>query len=112
MYIYQHIDNNKAIQLAQFFTGGYAQGGSLRDTGLDLDSDQLSHLNSVFPYDPIQLPRARQLLDLPNTYKEWEPLPIPKGKVDGCDETGDETEVGDLESVHEETATDDGDDED
>ncbi|KAK5663302.1 hypothetical protein OQA88_3730 [Cercophora sp. LCS_1] len=109
IYIYPRIEENKNIQLSQFFTGSYATGGALRDTGFEHDTEKWTHLEPTFPFDPYQLPISRRWLDLENTYVAWKPFVL----LDREDETdaeslmGGDTDTEDNVSVQEDTATDD-----
>jgi len=110
IYIYPQIEKNKNIQLSQFFTGSYAMGGALRDSGFELDTEKWTHLEACFPFDPFQLPIAKRWLDLPNTYMSWQPFAILERKADdeGDDgETGEGTDTEENASIQEDTATDD-----
>jgi RNA polymerase I-specific transcription initiation factor RRN3 len=111
IYIYPQIEKNKNIQLSQFFTGSYAMGGALRDSGFEMDTEKGTHLDASFPFDPFQLPVAKRWLDLPNTYIPWQPFAI-LNRDDEDDEgddgeTGEETETEENASIQEDTATDD-----
>ncbi|KAK3341664.1 RNA polymerase I-specific transcription initiation factor RRN3 [Lasiosphaeria hispida] len=109
IYIYPQIEKNKNIQLSQFFTGSYATGGALRDTGFESDNEKWTHLETCFPFDPFQLPVAKRWLDLSNNYISWQHLTIlNKGEeVEEDDEDDDEDEEADGQSIQEDTATDD-----
>ncbi|KAK3329354.1 RNA polymerase I-specific transcription initiation factor RRN3 [Apodospora peruviana] len=105
MYIYPQIEKNKNVQLSQFFTGSYATGGALRDTGFEFDNEKWTHLEACFPFDPFQLPLAKKWLDLENNYVTWQPMAVLNRDDDGED---DESEADDdKQSVLEDTATDD-----
>ena len=75
-YRYPQIEKNKSIQLSQFFTGSYATGGALRDTGFEFDNEKWTHLEACFPFDPFQLPVAKRWLDLQNNYVSWQPMAV------------------------------------
>ncbi|KAK4181631.1 putative RNA polymerase I-specific transcription initiation factor rrn3 [Triangularia setosa] len=125
MYIYPQIEKNKSIHLSQFFTGSYAQGGALRDTGFEFDNEKWTHLEACFPFDPFQLPIARRWLDLENNYVTWSPISVLRRPGEGDDEDDssdggsedddddeEESEMGeeeleDREELLEDTATDD-----
>ncbi|KAL1844311.1 hypothetical protein VTJ49DRAFT_2368 [Mycothermus thermophilus] len=123
MYIYPQIEKNKSIHLSQFFTGSYAMGGALRDTGVEFDDEKLTHLEACFPFDPFQLPTAKRWLDLKNSYVTWQPMPLLDGEEDsdeeddaGDDDDGDDSDdsetgeghrgAGVVGSFQEDTATD------
>ncbi|KAL2260863.1 hypothetical protein VTK26DRAFT_5026 [Humicola hyalothermophila] len=129
IYIYPQIEKNKSVHLSQFFTGSYATGGALRDTGLEYDDEKWTHLEACFPFDPFQLPVARRWLDLQNNYVTWQPMAVldRDGQAEGVEdseedyddyeedllEAGDESEdeqegQGDVGSYQDDTATDDG----
>ncbi len=105
---YPQIEKNKSVHLSQFFTGSYATGGALRDTGFEFDDDKWAHLEACFPFDPFQLPVARRWLDLQNSYVSWQPMAV----LDGLEEDEDEEDDGDEEGEEdgegfvEDTATD------
>jgi RNA polymerase I-specific transcription initiation factor RRN3 len=116
---YPQIEKNKSVHLSQFFTGSYATGGALRDTGFEYDDEKWTHLEACFPFDPFQLPVARRWLDLKNSYVAWTPMAVLDREGEG-DEEGDdgESDGGDDESeveegglvgegFQEDTATDD-----
>ncbi|KAK0632018.1 RNA polymerase I-specific transcription initiation factor RRN3 [Immersiella caudata] len=111
IYIYPQIEKNKNIQLSQFFTGSYATGGALRDSGFEMDTEKWTHLEACFPFDPFQLPVSKRWLDLPNTYMSWKPFALLDRNEDDEDdddgETGEETEAEENGSIQEDTATDD-----
>ncbi|KAK4129600.1 RNA polymerase I-specific transcription initiation factor RRN3 [Parathielavia appendiculata] len=118
IYIYPQIEKNKSVHLSQFFTGSYATGGALRDTGFEYDDDKWTHLEACFPFDPFQLPVAKRWLDLKNSYVAWTPMAVLDREGDGDeeedgdleDDDGDESEVGSDGGVavgfQEDTATD------
>ncbi|AEO70372.1 uncharacterized protein THITE_2147230 [Thermothielavioides terrestris NRRL 8126] len=99
IYIYPQIEKNKSIHLSQFFTGSYATGGALRDTGFELDGPELTHLEACFPFDPFQLPVARRWLDLKNSYVSWRPMALLDREAGGG---GEQEEDGEGEEVEEE----------
>ncbi|KAK4196391.1 putative RNA polymerase I-specific transcription initiation factor rrn3 [Triangularia verruculosa] len=125
MYIYPQIEKNKSVHLSQFFTGSYAQGGALRDTGFEFDNEKWTHLEACFPFDPFQLPIAKRWLDLENNYVTWSPISVLRrpgeedsdedgedDSEDDDDDDEDDSEVGeeemeDMEAFEEDTATDD-----
>ncbi|KAK4237145.1 RNA polymerase I-specific transcription initiation factor RRN3-domain-containing protein [Achaetomium macrosporum] len=96
IYIYPQIEKNKSVHLSQFFTGSYATGGALRDTGLDFDDQKWTHLEACFPFDPFQLPVAKRWLDLQNSYVTWQPMALldrDNGDLEEGDEDEEESEV-------------------
>lgn len=99
IYIYPQIEKNKSIHLSQFFTGSYATGGALRDTGFEFDNEKWTHLEACFPFDPFQLPVARRWLDLQNNYVTWAPMAV-------LDRESDEEEDDDDDEEHEEDDSD------
>jgi RNA polymerase I-specific transcription initiation factor RRN3 len=110
IYIYPQIEKNKSIQLSQFFTGTYATGGALRDSGCDTDEEKWTHLEPYFPFDPFQLKGSKRWLDLSNTYMPWKPFAILNRDEDDegdAGETDEETEADEHASIQEDTATDD-----
>lgn len=111
LYVYPQIEKNKNIQLSQFFTGSYATGGALRDSGFEFDNEKWTHLEAYFPFDPFQLPVSKRWLDLDNTYVSWKPFAIlnrEEDQTEGEGEVNEETEDDDDGSIREDTATDDG----
>jgi RNA polymerase I-specific transcription initiation factor RRN3 len=99
---YPQIEKNKSVHLSQFFTGSYATGGALRDTGFEFDDEKWTHLEACFPFDPFQLPVAKRWLDLKNSYVAWQPMAVLG--LDGEDEEDDEgldEEDGDSEGESE-----------
>ena len=96
MHSYPQIEKNKSVHLSQFFTGSYATGGALRDTGLEYDDERLTHLEACFPFDPFQLPVAKRWLDLQNSYVTWQPMAVldRDDDEDGEDEDEDEENEG------------------
>lgn len=118
---YPQIEKNKSVHLSQFFTGSYATGGALRDTGLEFDDEKWTHLEACFPFDPFQLPVAKRWLDLENSYVAWRPMALLDR--DGDEDIEDEDEDGEddedneddsefedggvVASFQEDTATDD-----
>jgi RNA polymerase I-specific transcription initiation factor RRN3 len=97
--------------LSQFFTGSYATGGALRDTGVDFDDEKWAHLEACFPFDPFQLPIAKRWLDLQNSYVTWQSMAVldrDDGGLEEGDEDEDESEVDADDSGDDED--DDGDD--
>lgn len=114
MYIYPQIEKNKALQLSQFFSGSYATGSALRDSGFEADTEKWTHVEACFPFDPFQLPLSKRWLDLENTYLPWKPFAIlnreekTEGEMtDGDGTDGELTEDDDDGSIREGTATDD-----
>ncbi len=85
------------MHLSQFFTGSYATGGALRDTGFEFDDDKWTHLEACFPFDPFQLPVARRWLDLQNSYVSWQPMPVLDKHLRGDDDDEEEGEEEDGE---------------
>ncbi|KAK0670435.1 putative RNA polymerase I-specific transcription initiation factor rrn3 [Cercophora samala] len=102
MYIYPQIEKNKSIHLSQFFTGSYAQGGALRDTGFEFDNEKWTHLEACFPFDPFQLPIARRWLDLENNYVTWSPISVLRKPGEEDSDEDDEEEDSDEEEGSEE----------
>ncbi|KAK6079165.1 RNA polymerase I specific transcription initiation factor RRN3 [Seiridium cupressi] len=100
MYVYPLIEANKRLRLSQFVSTAYANGGALRESGLDLSDESWQRLDSFFPFDPYQLPTSKQWVD--PDYLQWQD--IPGLNPDDSDES--EEEVLD-EEVEEDTATDD-----
>ncbi|KAK3983929.1 RNA polymerase I-specific transcription initiation factor rrn3 [Cladorrhinum sp. PSN332] len=98
IYIYPQIEKNKSIHLSQFFTGSYATGGALRDTGFEFDNEKWTHLEACFPFDPFQLPVARRWLDLQNNYVTWAPMAV----LDRAEEEEDDSDEEDDEDEEEE----------
>ncbi|KAK4230523.1 RNA polymerase I-specific transcription initiation factor rrn3 [Podospora fimiseda] len=96
IYIYPQIEKNKSIHLSQFFTGSYATGGALRDSGFEFDNEKWTHLEACFPFDPFQLPLARRWLDLQNNYVTWAPMAV-LDRAEEEDESSDEEEEDDEE---------------
>ncbi|KAK3393011.1 RNA polymerase I-like protein [Podospora didyma] len=92
IYIYPQIEKNKSIQLSQFFTGSYATGGALRDTGFEFDNEKWTHLEACFPFDPFQLPVAKRWLDLQNNYVSWQPMAVLEREDE---EDGDQSDLED-----------------
>lgn len=127
---YPQIEKNKSVHLSQFFTGSYATGGALRDTGYEYDDEKWAHLEACFPFDPFQLPVAKRWLDLKNNYVAWQPMAVldRDGDDEEEDEEDDDEEDEDLDefegaprrlngavdgrALQEDTATDDGDGDD
>lgn len=111
---YPQIEKNKSVHLTQFFTGSYATGGALRDTGIELDDEKWTHLEACFPFDPFQLPVARRWLDLNNSYVTWEPMPLldREGEAEGDEYDDDDEDEDDEEADYEGAGDDDGDDND
>ncbi|KAL2015334.1 hypothetical protein VTK56DRAFT_5796 [Thermocarpiscus australiensis] len=112
IYIYPQIEKNKSVHLSQFFTGSYATGGALRDTGFEYDDEKWTHLEACFPFDPFQLPVARRWLDLQNNYVAWQPMAVLDREDEGDEEEEEEEEEDEEEddehrSFQEDTATDD-----
>ncbi len=117
MYIYPQIEKNRNVQLSQFFTGSYATGGALRDSGFEFDNEKWTQLEPYFPFDPFQLSKSKRWLDLPNTYVSWKPFALLNKDEDETEDTegelDDDTEdeaasvQDDGASVQEDTATDD-----
>lgn len=120
---YPQIEKNKSVHLSQFFTGSYATGGALRDTGFEFDDEKWTHLEACFPFDPFQLPVAKRWLDLQNSYVSWQPMAVldrgmedeedeegndDDGESDGGDDSEFEDGVADgvVASFQEDTATD------
>ncbi|KAL2141037.1 hypothetical protein VTI28DRAFT_2927 [Corynascus sepedonium] len=99
MYIYPQIEKNKSVHLSQFFTGSYATGGALRDTGLEFDDEKWTHLEACFPFDPFQLPVAKRWLDLENSYVAWRPMALLDR--DGDEDIEDEDEDGEDDEDNE-----------
>ena len=58
-YLYPKLEANRNVQLAQFVTGMYGRGDALRETGHDMTDEKWLQLESYFPFDPYQLPKAR-----------------------------------------------------
>jgi RNA polymerase I-specific transcription initiation factor RRN3 len=85
---YPQIEKNKSVHLSQFFTGSYATGGALRDSGFEFDDEKWTHLEACFPFDPFQLPVAKRWLDLKNSYVAWQPMAVLG--LDGEDDEDDE----------------------
>ncbi|KAK0630175.1 RNA polymerase I-specific transcription initiation factor RRN3 [Bombardia bombarda] len=114
IYIYPQIEKNKNIQLSQFFTGSYAMGGALRDSGFEFDDEKWTHLEACFPFDPFQLPVAKRWLDLQTDYVSWQPMAVlnREGEDDSeggdLDDEDDDEDEDDNQSIQEDTATDDG----
>lgn len=119
------------MHLSQFFTGSYATGGALRDTGFEYDDEKWTHLEACFPFDPFQLPVARRWLDLQNSYVTWQPMAVldRDGQAEGDEDSEEDYEEyeeelllleeeddsdddgegeGEIGSFQEDTATDDG----
>ncbi|EAQ93301.1 hypothetical protein CHGG_01536 [Chaetomium globosum CBS 148.51] len=103
MYIYPQIEKNKSVHLSQFFTGSYATGGALRDSGFEFDDEKWTHLEACFPFDPFQLPVARRWLDLESSYVAWRPMALldregegeedEDGGEEDSDEEGEDTSI-------------------
>lgn len=117
---YPQIEKNKSVHLSQFFTGSYATGGALRDSGFEFDDEKWTHLEACFPFDPFQLPVAKRWLDLESSYVAWRPMALldregeeEEGEEESEDEEDSEFEGGDggeggvVGSFQEDTATDD-----
>ncbi|KAH6659923.1 RNA polymerase I-specific transcription initiation factor RRN3 [Truncatella angustata] len=102
MYVYPLIEANKRLRLSQFVSTAYANGGALRESGLDLSDESWQRLDSFFPFDPYQLPTSKRWVD--PDYLPWQD--IPGLNPDDSDESDEEEEVHD-EDVEEDTATDD-----
>jgi RNA polymerase I-specific transcription initiation factor RRN3 len=99
IYIYPQIEKNKSIHLSQFFTGSYATGGALRDTGFEFDNEKWTHLEACFPFDPFQLPVARRWLDLQNNYVTWAPMAVlDRGEEEDDDDSEEDEEEEEDES--------------
>jgi len=114
MYIYPQIEKNKALQLSQFFSGSYATGNALRDSGLEADTEKWTHVEACFPFDPFQLPLSKRWLDLENTYLPWKPFAILSREeetdgemTEGEVTDGEATDDDDDGSIQDDTATDD-----
>jgi RNA polymerase I-specific transcription initiation factor RRN3 len=90
------------VHLSQFFTGSYATGGALRDTGLEFDDDKWTHLEACFPFDPFQLPVARRWLDLQNSYVSWQPMALLDSRLPGDEEEEEDEEEDDGSGDEEE----------
>nr|CDP23080.1 Putative RNA polymerase I-specific transcription initiation factor rrn3 [Podospora anserina S mat+] len=103
MYIYPQIEKNKSIHLSQFYTGSYAQGGALRDTGFEFDNEKWTHLEACFPFDPFQLPIARRWLDLENNYVTWSPISVLRKPGAEATDEDEEEEDSDEEGSEEES---------
>lgn len=101
------------MHLSQFFTGSYATGGALRDTGFEFDDEKWTHLEACFPFDPFQLPVAKRWLDLETSYVAWRPMALldrdDEGGVENGDEHDEDEEDGDGDDDEEnESDFDDG----
>ncbi|KAL2154830.1 hypothetical protein VTH82DRAFT_3506 [Thermothelomyces myriococcoides] len=112
IYIYPQIEKNKSVHLSQFFTGSYATGGALRDTGLEFDDEKWTHLEACFPFDPFQLPVAKRWLDLENSYVVWRPMALldrdEEEDVDDEDDDGEDDEDEQDDSDFEDRIAGDG----
>ncbi|KAH6634410.1 RNA polymerase I-specific transcription initiation factor RRN3 [Chaetomium sp. MPI-SDFR-AT-0129] len=114
LYIYPQIEKNKSVHLSQFFTGSYATGGALRDTGFEFDDEKWTHLEACFPFDPFQLPVAKRWLDLESSYVAWRPMALLDRDDEGEFENGDEHDEdeedgdGDDDDREDESDFDDG----
>lgn len=100
------------MHLSQFFTGSYATGGALRDTGLEFDDEKWTHLEACFPFDPFQLPVAKRWLDLENSYVVWRPMALldrdEEEDVDDEDDDGEDDEDEQDDSDFEDRIAGDG----
>ncbi|KAK3335577.1 RNA polymerase I-specific transcription initiation factor RRN3 [Cercophora scortea] len=105
IYIYPQIEKNKNVQLSQFFTGSYATGGALRDTGFEFDNEKWTNLEACFPFDPFQLPLAKRWLDLDDNYVSWQPMAVLNREDDE-----DDSDLGDIDDDDDDEEDDDGDD--
>ncbi|KAI1862918.1 hypothetical protein JX265_008964 [Neoarthrinium moseri] len=103
MYVYPLIEANKRLRLSQFVSTAYANGGALRESGLDLSDESWQQLDSFFPFDPYQLPTSKHWVE--PDYLQWKS--IPGLNPDDSDDSEDEEEVVNEEDVEEDTATDD-----
>ncbi|KAK7969555.1 RNA polymerase I specific transcription initiation factor RRN3 superfamily [Apiospora saccharicola] len=91
MYVYPLIESNKRLRLSQFVSTAYANGGALRESGLDLNDESWQQLDSKHWVEGDYLP--------------WRNIP---GLNPDEEEDSDEEEVVE-EEVDEDTATDDED---
>ncbi|KAH6650762.1 RNA polymerase I-specific transcription initiation factor RRN3-domain-containing protein [Chaetomium tenue] len=105
MYIYPQIEKNKSVHLSQFFTGSYATGGALRDSGFEFDDEKWTHLEACFPFDPFQLPIAKRWLDLESSYVAWRPMALLDREGEGEeDEDGGKEEDSEGEGEGDDTS--------
>lgn len=105
MYVYPLIEANKRLRLSQFVSTAYANGGALRESGLDLSDESWQRLDSFFPFDPYQLPTSKRWVDA--DYLQWQDIPG-LNPDDSDDESDDEEEeLLEEELLEEDTATDD-----
>lgn len=105
MYVYPLIESNKRLRLSQFVSTSYANGGALRESGLDLSDESWQQLDSYFPFDPYQLPMSKRWID--PDYLRWRAIPgLNPDEEDDDDDDSDEGEP-DEEEIEEDTATDD-----
>ncbi|KAK7952130.1 RNA polymerase I specific transcription initiation factor RRN3 [Apiospora aurea] len=100
MYVYPLIEANKRLRLSQFVSTSYANGGALRESGLDLNDESWQQLDSYFPFDPYQLPTSKHWVE--GDYLPWRNIP---GLNPDEEEDSDEEEVVE-EEIDEDTATD------
>ncbi|KAK8114941.1 RNA polymerase I-specific transcription factor [Apiospora kogelbergensis] len=108
MYVYPLIESNKRLRLSQFVSTAYANGGALRESGLDLNDESWQQLDSYFPFDPYQLPTSKHWVE--GDYLPWRNIPgLNPDEEEDSDE--DEEEVVE-EEIEEDTATDDEDERD
>ncbi|KAK8048880.1 RNA polymerase I specific transcription initiation factor RRN3 [Apiospora phragmitis] len=105
MYVYPLIEANKRLRLSQFVSTAYANGGALRESGLDLNDESWQQLDSYFPFDPYQLPTSKHWVE--GDYLPWRNIP----GLNPDEEDSDEEEVVE-EDIDEDTATDDEDERD
>ncbi|KAK7987672.1 hypothetical protein PG989_007987 [Apiospora arundinis] len=96
--------SNKRLRLSQFVSTAYANGGALRESGLDLNDETWQQLDSYFPFDPYQLPTSKHWVE--GDYLPWRNIP---GLNPDEEEDSDEEEVVEEEEIDEDTATDDED---
>ncbi|KAK7924874.1 RNA polymerase I specific transcription initiation factor RRN3 superfamily [Apiospora marii] len=104
MYVYPLIESNKRLRLSQFVSTAYANGGALRESGLDLNDESWQQLDSYFPFDPYQLPTSKHWVE--GDYLPWRNIP---GLNPDEEEDSDEEEELVEEEIDEDTATDDED---
>ncbi|ORY65972.1 RNA polymerase I-specific transcription initiation factor RRN3 [Pseudomassariella vexata] len=101
MYLYPKIEANKRIRLSQFVSSAYANGGALRESGLDLSDEGSQQLDSFFPFDPYQLPMSKRWID--DDYLQWKSI----SRDDEVDDSDDGEPDGADDDIEEDTATDD-----
>ena len=105
MYVFPLLESNKRIRLSHIFGTSSSEYRARNESGISFGSkvsDRVYQLDAYFPFDPYQLPKSKRWIE--GDYKEWKSL------VE--DETYQEEDYKNNDSVSSDLVEEDDDDDD